>query len=72
MRKTLTTISLLAMTGFFFASCNKTADWTCTCEKDGEIVFKSQAYDVKKKGEKEACDKMEQEINGATCKLTKK
>ncbi|OJV55767.1 MAG: hypothetical protein BGO31_16870 [Bacteroidetes bacterium 43-16] len=59
------------MTGFFFASCNKTASWQCTCTKDGDIVYKTIAHDAKKKNEKAACDKMEQEITGAKCELSK-
>lgn len=73
MRKLLTTISFLAITGFFVASCNKRANWECTCTKDGDIVYQTTTlYDAKKKTEKIACEKMEQEIEGAKCKLRKK
>lgn len=66
------TAMALSIASVFATSCNKTASWQCICTKDGDTVYQTIAHDAKKKNEKAACDKMEQEITGATCKLTKK
>lgn len=71
MKKIIATLVLISMTGFFFASCNKTGDWQCTCEKDGAIVYNYTASGTKKKDESKDCKRLEEEITGASCKLTK-
>lgn len=71
-KKSLLAITFaLTIASALITSCNKTDDWTCTCTKDGNVVYKTVAHDAKKKTEKEACDKMEQEITGAKCSLSK-
>lgn len=56
------TLFLLSSAVFFIVSCNKKRDWTCTCMKDGAVVYKTVAHDAKKKGEKAAAKKWKQKF----------
>lgn len=49
MKKLIMTIALSGMVGFMITSCNKTADWQCTCTIGKEVVYQSTSNDTKRK-----------------------
>lgn len=71
MKKLIISIGLISITGFVVTSCNKTANWQCTCTIGPEVVFQSVSTDTKKNDEKKFCNEKEKQFSGANCKLTK-
>lgn len=52
MKKVITTISLLTVTGLLLASCSKNREWECECEISGErhviTTYKEKKSEAKK------------------------
>lgn len=71
MQKKILFITATVLATAFITSCNKTANWKCTCIKDGKTVYEAVSNNTKKKSARKSCEMMEQEFTDAKCSLSK-